>query len=293
MMDLPMAFRAGLCILQLVLVLALARFPLERAGGHDGLRLARDAAVGVSLLPVPVLGPALGAATLIALVILRTRADDGARAALSRLASSALLPGRTAWWGRDDKASDRRVRSTLSARPPVQSLPERPKATGLASSPPPPQGPMAGGRPVRHPRTRLRHLRSPACCPGARPPESLRESRLSAEPLRPSGGISARSRHRLARSAPAPVRQTDARGSSLTGSSVTVPTTATPSAPPRPSSSTPSPPASSPSCPADELPGLPRPPRPPVSSCCAPGRAACDASSTAKENCLEPHRQPS
>ncbi|PZU29513.1 MAG: hypothetical protein DI576_14230 [Actinomyces sp.] len=136
MMDLPTALRAGLCILQLVLVLALARFPLERAGGHDGLRLARDAAVGVSLLPVPVLGPALGAATLIALVVLRRRADDGARAALSRLASSALLPGRTAWWGRDDKASDRRVRSTLSARPPVQSLPERPKATGLASSPP-------------------------------------------------------------------------------------------------------------------------------------------------------------
>ena len=132
MMDLPTALRAGLCILQLVLVLALARFPLERAGGHDGLRLARDAAVGVSLLP----GPVLGAATLIALVILRRRADDGARAALSRLASSALLPGRTAWWGRDDKASDRRVRSTLSARPPVQSLPERPKATGLASSPP-------------------------------------------------------------------------------------------------------------------------------------------------------------
>ena len=96
MMNLPMALRAGLCILQLVLVLALARFPLERAGGHDGLRLARDAAVGVSLLPVPVLGPALGAATLIALVILRRWADDGARAALSRLASSALLPGRTA-----------------------------------------------------------------------------------------------------------------------------------------------------------------------------------------------------
>ena len=101
MMDLPTALRAGLCILQLVLVLALARFPLERAGGHDGLRLARDAAVGVSLLPVPVLGPVLGAATLIALVILRRRAG-----------------------------------STLSARPPVQSLPERPKATGLASSPP-------------------------------------------------------------------------------------------------------------------------------------------------------------
>ena len=95
MTDLPVALWAGLYISQLVVTSALALFSLERAGGQDALRLARDAAVGVSLLPVPVLGPALGAATLIALVILRRRADDGARAALSRLASSALLRRRT------------------------------------------------------------------------------------------------------------------------------------------------------------------------------------------------------
>ena len=75
MTDLPVALWAGLYISQLVVTSALARFPLERAGGHDGLRLARDAAVGVSLLPVPVLGPVLGAATLIALVMFLEKDD--------------------------------------------------------------------------------------------------------------------------------------------------------------------------------------------------------------------------
>ena len=161
MMDLPTALRAGLCILQLVLVLALARFPLERAGGHDALRLARDAAVGVSLLPVPVLGPVLGAATLIALVILRRRADDGARAALSRLASSALLPGRTTWWGRDDKASDR---CPLDAAGPAADA----EPVGAAEDAAPVE--FAASREVRRPGARLPRISAPDCDIRAHPP---------------------------------------------------------------------------------------------------------------------------